>query len=230
MRRLVAILLMPFSAWGAEPSSAADWRAIGLAAIQKGELKAAGAALEKACELERAPGDSCYYYGRTLHSLGDFEAARAAFDSALKLSPRELMGKIHRAAGLNYIALGRNDEADGYLRKAIALGQPGHNDAQVDLGSFLFRRGRLAEARKLLDAAVMAEPTSGRANLESGRVLLHLDQLPAAIKRLETAVRLSPADSNAHLLLGRAYQRAGRDADAERELQLGANEWRRKQR
>lgn len=229
MMWLVLILLAPVGLWGAEPNSAEEWRRIGLAAMSKGDLKGAGPALHKACELERAPGDSCYYYGRTLHALGDFEAARTVFESALKVAPSDLTGRIYRAAGLNYIALGHSEAAERDLRKSMAFGLAGEDDVRVDLGSFLFRQGRLAEAQKLLDAAVSAKPGSARANLESGRVLLHLHQLSAATKRLETAVRLNPADWNAHMLLGRAYQRAGRDADAERELQLGENAWRRKQ-
>jgi tetratricopeptide (TPR) repeat protein len=226
---LAPILLIPAGLSSAQPNSAEEWRRIGLAAMSKGDLKGAGPALQKACELEQAPGDSCYYYGRNLHAMGDFEAARTAFESALKSAPRELTGRIYRATALNYMALGRNGDAERDFRKAIALAQPDQEDARVDLGSFLFRQGRVAEAHKLLEAAFGAKPDSARANLESGRVLLHLEQLPAAMKRLETAVRLNPADWNAHLLLGRAYQRAGRDADAERELQLGESEWRRKQ-
>jgi Flp pilus assembly protein TadD len=229
MIRLASILLLLGCSYGAEPNTSQDWRRIGLAAISNGDLKGAAPPFQKACELEKAPGDSCYYYGRVLHSLGDFEAARTTFESALKVAPRDLTGRIYRAAGLNYIALGNNSDAERDLRKAVALGQPDQEDVRVDLGSFLFRQGRLAEAQKLLNAAVTSNSDSARANLESGRVLLHLNELPAAIKRLETAVRLNPTDWNAHLLLGRAYQRSGRDVDAERELQLGESEWRRKQ-
>ena len=229
MLRLAALLLLSAGVWSAQWNSAEDWRRIGLACISKGDLKDAAPALLKACELERAPGDSCYYYGRSLHSLGDFEVAREAFELALKVARPDFLGRIYRAAGLNHIALGRNQEAERDLRKAMVLGQPDEEDVRIDLGSFLFRQGRLAEAQKLLDAAVSAKPDSARANLEFGRVLLHLDQLTAAMKRLENAVRLNPADWNAHLLLARAYQRSGRDADANRELQLGESGWRRKQ-
>jgi Flp pilus assembly protein TadD len=229
MPRLLPILMIPVGLWSTQPDTAEDWRRIGLARISSGDLKGAAPALRKACDLERAPGDSCYYYGRSLHSLGDFEAARTAYDSALKVAAHDFTGRIYRASGLNYIALGRNEEAERDLRKAMALGQPDQDDVRVDLGSFLFRQGRLAEAQKLLDSAVSARPDSARANLESGRVLLQLNQLPAAMKRLEAAVRLNPEDWNAHMLLGRAYQRLGRHADAEKELRLGESGWRRKQ-
>jgi Tfp pilus assembly protein PilF len=226
--RLLAILLagIVFS----QTDTVEEWRRLGLARISGGQLKLATPALEKACALETAPGgDSCYYLARNLHSLGEFEAARKAFDLALKAAPSSLLPKVLRATALNYMALGQNDEAERDLRRAMKLGQSGADDVRVDLGAFLFRQGRSEEALKLLEAAVQGDPESARANLESGRVLLQLGQLEAASKRLEKATGRNPADWNAHLLLGRAYQRMGRDAEAERELQLGESEWRRKQ-
>jgi Tfp pilus assembly protein PilF len=161
--------------------------------------------------------------------LGRYEDSRAAFELALKRTPREFAARVHRGAALNFVALGDEAEADRHFRKAIESGQSGAEDPRVDYGAFLFRQGKTAEASKQLNAAVSANPESARANLECGRVLLQLGHLEDAVKRLEVAVRRNPADANAHLLLGRAYQRLGRDADAERELKLGEREWRRKQ-
>jgi Flp pilus assembly protein TadD len=53
--------------------------------------------------------------------------------------------------------------------------------------------------------------------------------LVEAVKRLEKSVQTNPSDWNAHLLLGRAYQRMGRNEDAEHELKLGESGWRRTQ-
>lgn len=231
MVRLAVIALALAGPMTSQPDSAEEWRRIGLDRISAGQLQAATLSLEKACELERAPGDSCYYLGRNLNALGDFEAARKAFDLAFQKAPAELAARVHRAAGLNYVALGRDEEAERHLRKAIA---PGHNskgdDARIDLGSFLFRQGRLDEALKVLESANKAKPDSARANLELGRVLLQAGRLEAAVMHLQKAITLSPQNWNAHLLLGRAYQRLGRAADAERELRLGENQWKQKQR
>lgn len=214
MVRLLPILL------AMQPQSAGEWRQLGLEQIAKGQLKLATPALEKACALEKPPRESCYYLARNHFALREFEAARKAFELAAPSA------RVYRGAAMNYLALGRDEEAERYFRKALASGA---EEVRVDLGAFLFRQGRTAEAAKLLEAAVQADPESARANLEYGRVLLQLGQLEPAAKRLEQAVRRNPSDSNAHLLLGRAYQRLGRDADAERELQLGAKEWERKQ-
>lgn len=177
-------------------------------------------ALERACGEEKTAGESCYFLGRALFVKGEFEAARQAFDKAAP-SPQ-----LYRGAAMNYVALGRNEDAERSYRKAIAAGSV---DARPDLGAFLYRQGRMPEALEVLKAAYKTNPNSTRVNLEYGRVLLHAGQAEEAVKRLEKAVELNPGDANGHLLLGRAYQRVGRDADAERELALGATEWRKKQ-
>ena len=222
MFRLFLLLLLA-------ADSAGELRRLGLERISSGQPKLATPFLEKACALEQAPGDSCYYLARNHHALGDFEAARKAFDLAIKTAPPALLPRVYRAVALNYSALGRPEEAERDFRKSMELGPASPDDVRVDLGAFLFRQGRTEEASALLKLAVQANPESARANLESGRVLLQTGQLEAASKLLEKAVQRNPADPNGHLLLGRAYQRMGRDADAARELALGEAEWRRKQ-
>lgn len=215
------------------PGDAAAWRALGMARISAGQLAAATAPLEKACRLEKRPGDSCYFLARNYHALAQYEAAQKVFDRALQAAPPALAPRVHRAAGLNLIALGRDEDAELHLRRAVSLGGAspgaGNEDPRIDLGAFLFRQGRLPEALGVLEGALQANAESARANLEAGRVLLQFGRLDAAAASLERAVALNPADWNAHLLLGRAYQRLGRDAEAERELQLGERQWRRKQ-
>lgn len=209
--------------------SAGELRRQGLAHISTGQPKLATPFLEKACALEQAPGDSCYYLARNLHVLGSFEAAGKAFDLAIKAVPPALLPRVYRAVALNHSALGRPEEAERDFRKSLELGPATPDDVRVDLGAFLFRQGRLNEASELLKLAVKANPESPRANLEGGRVLLQSGQLEAAAKLLEKAVQRNPTDPNGHLLLGRAYQRLGREADAARELSIGETEWRRKQ-
>lgn len=199
--------------------TADEWRQVGLDHIAAGRLPQATAPLEKACAMERPPGEACYYLARNYYALAEYAAARTAFDRILAVAPS---GRVYRAAGMNAAALGLDEEAEADYRSAV---KSGYAEARIDLGAFLFRQGRMAEAETLLEAAVKADPASARANFESGRVLLQAGKLTEAAGRLEAAVRAKPTDWNAHLLLGRAYQRLGRDAEAERELRLGAKQW-----
>src|SRR5437868_6803405 len=157
MIRLFLLLLMA-------ADSAGELRRQGLARISSGQPKLATPFLEKACALEQAPGDSCYYLARNLHALGNFEAARKAFDLAIKAAPPALMPRLYRAVALNYSALGRSEEAERDFRKSLELGPATPDDVRVDLGAFLFRQGRTNEAAELLKLAVKANPDSARAN------------------------------------------------------------------
>jgi Tfp pilus assembly protein PilF len=229
MTWLIPIWLTLAGVAAGQSQSAEEWRRIGLAKISNGQPKLATPALERACALEKAPGDSCYFLARNHHALGDFEAARKSFDLALKAAPQSLMPRLYRAVALNYSALGRNEEAERNFRKAMESGPVERDDVRIDFGAFLFRQGRMEEASELLRHAVESNPESARANLECGRVLLQTGQLEAAAKHLKKAVDRRPSDWNGHLLLGRAYQRMGRDAEAARELALGESKWRQKQ-
>ncbi len=219
VRQLLLLLLFADS-----ETDPAAWRRLGLAHISANRLAEAEPALLRACQLEKPPVDSCYFLARNRQSLGQFELAREAFDLALQAPPS---ARVHRAAGLNYIALGREVDAERHLRQAAALGPYVPDDPRVDLGAFLFRQGRLPEAAEILTKA--AKANSPRAHLELGRVLLQQGKLALATRHLEQAVRQNPADPNSHLLLSRAYQRLGRDADAARELAQGESQRRQKQ-
>ena len=166
MIRLFLLLLMA-------ADSAGELRRQGLARISSGQPKLATPFLEKACALEQAPGDSCYYLARNLHALGNFEAARKAFDLAIKAAPPALMPRLYRAVALNYSALGRSEEAERDFRKSLELGPATPDDVRVDLGAFLFRQGRTNEAAELLKLAVKANPDSARAFVDfvTGRAI-----------------------------------------------------------
>jgi Flp pilus assembly protein TadD len=218
------LLLLLFAGQSGPASDPAAWRRLGLTHLAANRLADAETALLRACQLEQPPVDSCYFLARNRHALGQYELARQAFDLALAAPS----ARVHRAAGLNYLALGRDADAEHHLRRAVALRATDPNlDPRVDLGAFLFRQGRLPEAATLLQQA--AQTNSPRAHLEFGRLLLQQGQLEPAVHQLAQATRLNPNDPNAHLLLARAYQRLGRDADAARELALGDELRRRKQ-
>jgi len=223
VRQLLLLLLFADS-----ETDPAVWRRLGLAHISANRLAEAEPALLRACQLEQPPVDSCYFLARNRQTLGQFELARGAFDLALQAPPS---ARVHRAAGLNYIALGRDTDAERHLRQSVALSSSSPDDPsvdpRVDLGAFLFRQGRLPEAAEILTKA--AKANSPRAHLELGRVLLQKGKLALATHHLEQAVRQNPADANGHLLLARAYQRLGRDSDAARELAQGESQRRQKQ-
>jgi predicted Zn-dependent protease len=55
-----------------------------------------------------------------------------------------------------------------------------------------------------------------------------LNRRPEAIHSFEAALKLDPNRADAHYLLGKLYQKMGRTADSEREIQLSRNQRRQK--
>lgn len=218
-----AVALAPASPWA--------WKTLGLASTSSGHLEGAIQALGKACELAPNDEDTCYYFARNLHGAGRYELAREPFEKALRAAPKQMLPRVHRAAALNFYALGMAAEAELHFVKAVQLnGRAGGDgeDPRIDYGAFLFRQGRTEEALSPLEQAARDAPSSVRANTEWGRVLLHLGRLEAAAACLEKAVALEPGNWNARLLLGRAYLRLGRTDEGQREMRLGQEGWARK--
>jgi Flp pilus assembly protein TadD len=205
------------------PSSAAEWKRLGLALASEKKLVAAVGPLAKACELDPKEEEACYYFARTLHALGRWDEARAPFEKALQAAPQRMLARVHRAVALNFMALGRTAEAEQNFKLAIAMRSVAESlpeDPGVDYGAFLFRQGRTDEALQLLQETVRTAPKSARAHAELGRVLLHSGKGDAAVEHLEKAIELDPRAPSVRLLLGRAYLQIGRVEEGRQELQL----------
>ncbi len=208
----------------AQPASAAAWVALGRVYAARSRFDAALAPFEKACALDAAGTEACYYLGRCLYVLNRFAPALDALAKARAASPPENAWRVERAWAQDLAALGRADEAERHFLEALrqSRGRPcGIEDPRIDYGVFLFREGRVEESLAPLEEASATAGAPARAFAELGRTLLHLGRLDAAIKTLEKAVALEPNNWPAHLLLSRAYFRAGRNSDGEREAKLG---------
>ena len=79
------------------------------------------------------------------------------------------------------------------------------------------RRSDWDSARSWAQKAVDLAPRDFAARRALGQVLLETGNAPEAIAQLETGVRLAPDSPSMRFMLARAYQKVGRQADAERE-------------
>jgi Tfp pilus assembly protein PilF len=210
------------------PGNAPAWKTLGLVIADSGDLTGAVPPLTRACRLAPQDQDACYYLARYLHAQGRYDAALEPFEKALAAAPEELLSKVHRAAALNFEALGRPRDAERDFREAVSLNRrngPPNEDPRIDYGAFLLRQGRAPEALRPLEQAAGELSSSSRASLELGRVLLELGRPEAAAARLERAVGLDSGSWAARLLLGTAYLRLGRAEEGEREMRLGQAGW-----
>lgn len=144
------------------------------------------------------------------------DQARPIFDTLLARYPNE--PNVHYAFGVYLI----NQDADAAMKefKRELEISPAHFPAMVQMAFEYLKRDELNDALPLAEKAVQLAPKMFPARNVLGRVLLDLGQVDRAIKELEEGARLAPGSPEMHYALGRAYRRAGREADAKREVEL----------
>lgn len=201
----------------AAPKDAEVWKALGVAYAAQRMYAEALPAFRRACLLNAALENACYFEARALYGLDQFEASLQVLEYAEHAGMRSAEIELGKAQALE--ALGRAPEAETEFRSAIASG----GDA-TDYGVFLIRQGRTAEAIEILEKAVAHRPSSAETQMTLGRALLESGKVADAIPRLERAVALQPDSSQAHLLLAKAYVRAGRPGDAAAHFQKAKND------
>ncbi|HUO32506.1 MAG TPA: FG-GAP-like repeat-containing protein [Bryobacteraceae bacterium] len=138
------------------PSDARIQTYLGMAYAVQEDYKSAENPLRRACALNPAQDNACYFLGRTLYNLSRFEDALDAFETALRHAGRP--GRTLNGMALAWEALGRVREAERCYREAIRQGE---TRAQVDYGMFLYKTGRTAESVAVLRKA-HAEPELAR--------------------------------------------------------------------
>jgi tetratricopeptide (TPR) repeat protein len=122
---------------------------------------------------------------------------------------------VHYAYGV-YLLLEQPDRALDEFKKELEL-QPGHPQSLMQLAFEYLNRGDAAEALSWARQAVAAAPKDFAARKALGQALLETGDVPGAIAELEHGVKLAPESPGLHFTLARAYQKAGRLEDANRE-------------
>lgn len=146
-----------------------------------------------------------YREGKLAEALAEFEAARAASESAFVRSARETRDALVGIATAQ-MALGRLEDAWRAAAEAQRL-DPECRQAWFILGSVRTRQGRDAEAEPLLEKAVSLAPSDAAARVNLGSVLLFRDKRDRAEEQFRAALALEPGSVPARL--GLAMCRAG---------------------
>jgi predicted Zn-dependent protease len=89
--------------------------------------------------------------------------------------------------------------------------------AKTQIAFALIRAGDFEGAKPWAQEAVAASPTEFVARNALGQVLLETGDVDGAIRELEAGVKLASDSPAMHFALARAYRRANRTADADRE-------------
>jgi len=121
---------------------------MGEAQFAAGDYKTAAATLHQAVTLNADLPGVWSLYGRALLQSNDNAGAKAAFLRALQTDANDFSANLHLGAMLRFD--GNTDEASPYLERALHL-RPASPEAQFQIGALQASRGKLAEARKVLE-------------------------------------------------------------------------------
>ena len=154
-----------------------------------------------------------------LERHGDDEAAIRNYREALKLDPRLPGLHFELAEMLNASsAVTEQQEAEGEYKAALSV-NPFDERAEFRLGDISSRRGDTQGAYAHYSRAAELQPNDAEANIGLAKVLMVMNQPDKAEPLLQRALQLDPTSAAAHFRLATLYRKAGRIADAKRELE-----------
>ena len=145
-----------------------------------------------------------------------FAEAAAAYGQALAMyhGPAADSWSLYFSRGVCFERAHDWPKAEADFRTALSL-NPDQPDVLNYLGYTWIDRGtNLAEARSLIEKAVMLRPGDGAIVDSLGWALFRMGQFPEAVVFLEKAVELKPADATINQHLGDAYWKIGRQDEA----------------
>jgi tetratricopeptide (TPR) repeat protein len=143
--------------------------------------------------------------------LGNGEAARIAFETAIRLQPSFGPARIHLAD--LYRAQGREDRAEATLREALRV-DPADGDAREALGLSLVRQKRLKEALPELARAAQLRPDVARYAYVHAVALHETGDVRRALQVLKQAHERHPTDRAIVVALAEYHAGAGDRAAA----------------
>jgi tetratricopeptide (TPR) repeat protein len=159
-------------------------------------------------ELVMMAGRAQYFAAARLGS-----AAQNAFQALTNRYPET--PNVHYAFGV-YLLAEQPDAAIEAFKRELEV-SPQHAWAKVQIAFAFVRRGEYEAAKPWAQQSVEAAPNAFVARNALGQILLETGDIEGAIRELEAGVRLAADSPGMHFLLARAYRRAGRHADADRE-------------
>lgn len=189
--QLEPALLAARCATAADPARPSAWNALGLAALESGELGEALKAFESG--LQSAPGDAALRLHRAqcLRRLGRLGEAGQAFYELLQARP-DLLEAWRGLADTN-AALGQNDLALECRRRALAL-HPQDVDLRLEHAIAQLLHGQPAESAASIEAVLADAPDDAQAWAWLGRARLKQGESEAARRAFDEAHARAPED------------------------------------
>jgi tetratricopeptide (TPR) repeat protein len=159
-------------------------------------------------------------HARALSRMGrpeDLEQARALCDEVRRRQPCN--SSAFECLGVVYYKLGRWNESEAMLRRAIDLDRLG--GPYRDLGSLYAKQARYDEAKANLQRALELNPFDTRARIELGSLYLEMKESRSGLAELRRAVSTDRGNADAIQALAQGLMQEGDLRRAEHELREG---------
>jgi tetratricopeptide (TPR) repeat protein len=181
-----------------------------------GDMKKATEVLAAYESQPRAP-ETLLLVGQLWTEIGDYARAVATLERAL--DSEATLPRAHFYEGLAYIRWEHwADAAKEFEAELNAV--PDEPDALYHLGFVDQEQSRIDEALALYLKVIAANPDYVNAQYEAGKILMDRGDFANAAVHLQAAASLSPDKDYIHYQLQAAYRKLGRNADADRELEI----------
>ncbi|MGE5110932.1 MAG: tetratricopeptide repeat protein [Acidobacteriaceae bacterium] len=150
--------------------------------------------------------------GIAYYKKGDYQAASAAFEGALKENPSD--SEATQLLGLSYYLAGKPQQAIPYLEKVQTWFPRANVDGSYILGICYIQSKRYDDARHAFGKMFDVPPDSASSYLFTARMLLRQEYDPIAEEYALKATTLDPKLPGAHFLLGELHLYKSRIPDA----------------
>ena len=154
-----------------------------------------------------AGGGTYYYYSRMT------AAANGRFEELLRRYPD--LANAHYGFGV-VLLNAEPDRAIEEFKRELAQ-TPTHVPSMLQMAYEYLKRSDWTTAKTWAEQAVKLESDNVPARQALGQALLELDDVTGAIEQLRAGIAIAPETPILHFTLARAYRKAGRVEDAERE-------------
>ena len=148
--------------------------------------------------------------GNDLEIQGRYEEALAAYRVDVEQRPNY---EVHSRLGVVLDELGRFEEGETHLRRAIEL-NPQSRSAHLNLGKALLKLGRYEESIDTTRVALERDPDSFQAHANLGAAFAALGRSDEAETHLRRAIALNPQAKRANFNLGVILYEQGRYEEA----------------
>lgn len=151
---------------------------------------------------------------------GDTTSAIRDYREAIRMNPKLPGVHYELAQMLSTLPITPANSAEVKSEYEIALSQnPFDEKADLSLAEIAWRNNDQKRASDLYSRALQLQPDDPEANYKFAKIMIETNQLEKAEKLLEHAAQLDPTNAVIHFRLSTVYQRLGRSADADREVQ-----------